>query len=84
MNESQAGSRGATLQEIIALLGNIEAAKAEAILTTGATLPEIEQALAWADGESDVMGEMERPLSGRIASVYEILRAEEPEDERRS
>lgn len=83
MKEPRAGSRGATLQEIMGLLGDIEAAKAEAILTTGATIPEIEQALAWTAGESDVMGEMERPLSGRIASVYELLRTEELEDERR-
>ena len=84
MNEPRAGSRGATLQEIMALLGDIEAAKAEAILTTGATLPEIELAIAWAADESDVLGEMERPLCGRTATVYEILRTEELEDERRS
>ena len=84
MNARRSGSQGATLQEIMGLVGDIGAAKAEAILTTGATIPEIEQALAWADDESDVMGEMERPLCGRTASVYELLRTEELEDERRS
>jgi hypothetical protein len=73
----------AKLHEITELLGDIEAAKAEAILATGATVVEIEQAQAWAAGESDVMGaELERPLSGTVAAVYEILSTEEPLDDR--
>ena len=73
----------AKLHEITELLGDIEAAKAEAILATGATVAEIEEAQAWAAGESDVMGaELERPLSGAVAAVYEILSTEEPLDDR--
>lgn len=72
----------ATLQEIIALLGDVEAAKAEAILATGATSTEIEEAQAWADGESDVLGNQRRQLSGPVAAVYEILSTEEPPDDR--
>jgi hypothetical protein len=72
----------AKLHEITELLGDIEAAKMEAILATGATLAEIEEAEAWAAGESDVLGDLERRLSGSVAAVYEILRTEEPRDER--
>jgi hypothetical protein len=73
----------ATLHQITELLGDLEAAKAEAILGTGATVPEIEQAQAWAAGESDVMGgELARPLSGAVATVYEILSTEQPLDDR--
>ena len=71
--------RRATLAEIREMVGDVEAAKLEAILATGATPGEIEQAMAWVAGESDVMGgELERPLSGPVAAVYEILASELP------
>ena len=75
-------TRPATLGEILELVGDIEAAKAEAILETGATPGEIEQALAWAADESDVMGALRRPLDGTVAEVYAILATELPEDDR--
>jgi hypothetical protein len=75
--------RSATLHEITAILGNLEAAKAEAILATGATVAEIEEAQAWVAGESDVLGgDLARPLSGPVAAVFEILSTEEPLDDR--
>jgi len=72
----------AKLHKITELPSDIEAAKAEAILATGATVAQIEQAQVWAAGESDVMGNLERPLSGVVAAVYEILSTEEPLDDR--
>ena len=71
--------RAATLAEIRQMVGDVEAAKLEAILATGATPPQIEEAMAWVAGESDVMGgELQRPLSGPVAAVYEILSSELP------
>ncbi len=71
--------RAATMSEIRQMVGDVEAAKLEAILATGATPGQIEEAMAWASGESDVMGgELERPLSGPVAAVYEILASELP------
>jgi len=73
----------AKLHEITEILGDLEAAKAKAILATGATVAEIEEAQAWAAGESDVMGgDLARPLCGRVAAVYEILSTEDPLDDR--
>ena len=73
----------AKLHEIRDILGELEAAKAEAILATGATVAEIEEARAWAAGESDVMGgDLARPLNGTVAAVFEILSTEEPLDDR--
>jgi hypothetical protein len=72
--------RAATLGEIRAIVGELEDAKFEAILATGVTPAELEQALAWAEGESDVMGEMERPLEGRVAAAYAVLITEAPLD----
>jgi hypothetical protein len=66
------------------MVGDIEAVKLEAIAATGATPGQIEEAMAWAAGASDVMGgDLERPLSGPVAAVYEILAGElPPTDER--
>ncbi|MEM7025553.1 MAG: hypothetical protein AAF637_23665 [Pseudomonadota bacterium] len=72
----------AKLHEIIELLGDIEATKAEAILATGASMAEIEQAQAWVAGEGDALGEAERSLSGRVAEVFDILDSEGPLDDR--
>jgi hypothetical protein len=71
--------RPATLAEIRQMVGDVDAAKLEAILATGATLGQIGEAMAWVSGASDVMGgELERPLSGPAAAVYEILASELP------
>lgn len=65
------------------IVGDIEDAKAAAIIATGATAEDLEEAVAWASGESDMMGDMERPLAGVIAQVYDILTAEEELEEER-
>ena len=45
----------------------------------GATLGQIEQAMAWVSGESAVIGgELPRPLAGPVGVVYEILASELP------
>jgi hypothetical protein len=76
--------RAATLAEIRQMVGDVEAAKLEAILATGATPGQIEEAMAWAAGESDVMGgDLARPLAGPVAAVYEILAGELPPLEER-
>ena len=71
--------RPATSAEIREMVGDIEAAKLEAILATGATPGEIAEAMAWVAGANDVMGaELARPLAGPVAAVYEILASELP------
>jgi hypothetical protein len=72
----------AKLHEIMELVGDNDAARAEAILATGATLAEIEEAQAWAAGESDVLADLQRQPSGVVAAVLEILSPEEPLDDR--
>jgi len=52
-------------------------ARITAIVATGATIVQLEEAAAWAAGESDAMGELERPVSGPVAAIYDILTAEE-------
>ncbi len=41
------------------------------------TCGEFHIALAWALGESDVMGEERKALDGKVRQIYEILAADE-------
>ena len=82
MTGSQAGDPkatkpGLTHDQILRVAGDIGDAKVAAIEATGATLEELEEAVAWAAGESDVMGDLRRPLAGRTAALYEVLTADE-------
>jgi hypothetical protein len=71
-----------TPQDVKDIVGDLDNAKIGAILEMDATPEELEEAAAWASGESDVMGDLERPLSGVVARLYDILMAGEefPED----
>ena len=66
-----------THDQILRIAGEISDAKVAAIEAMGATLEELEEAVAWAVGESDVMGDQRRPLAGRISDLYDILTADE-------
>ena len=70
--------------EVVRLVGDLEDAKVAEILAIAPTREELEEAVAWAESESDVMGELEKSLSGSAARVYEILmtRKDFGEDER--
>ncbi len=73
--------------EIARILGSLhdvgDDAKVAAIQATGTTSEQLEEAVAWASGESDIMGEERRPLSGVVARLYDILTADRlDEDER--
>jgi hypothetical protein len=59
--------------EIRRIAGDVGDARIAAIMATGASTEELEEAVAWAAGESDVMGEARLPLSGVVARLYDIL-----------
>lgn len=72
-----------TADDVRRIAGDIDDVKLVAILELGATVAELEAAVAWEEGESDVLGEAREPLSGRVGEIYEILTAGEVwEDER--
>ncbi|MDX6751620.1 hypothetical protein SH611_17580 [Geminicoccaceae bacterium 1502E] len=78
---SSQSTRPASLSEIVQLVGGSSpGARHSAILATGATAAEIRHAILWACGEDEALGEEPPPLQGRTALVYDILKAEEPED----
>lgn len=72
-----------TRAEIAALVGDVDDATMAAILAIEPSRAELDEALAWAAGEDDVMGEMERPLVGKAAQIYDLLTAEEEEEDER-
>ncbi|MDH3229594.1 MAG: hypothetical protein OEN55_07375 [Alphaproteobacteria bacterium] len=77
MTESDRDIANATASDVAEILGPMPDARIAAILATGATLEQLEEAAAWAAGESDVMGGMRRPVIGPVAAVYDILTADE-------
>jgi len=70
-----------TRAEIVGVCGDILDWKIKAIIESGATLPELETAAAWAAGADEVLGEEREPLTGATAAVYDILTADEEFDE---
>ena len=66
-----------TLEDVRHLCGDIPDWKVAAIEKSGANAEELELALAWAYGESDVTGEARLPLTGLAAQLYEILIGDE-------
>ena len=62
-----------THDDVRRLCGDVTDDRAARMISTGATVNDLEVALAWSAGESDVMGEERKPLSGRAAELYELL-----------
>jgi len=70
-------------EEIRRLCGDVPDEKMVRILASGASVEDLEIALAWAAGESDVMGKERHALSGVAAELYDILAGDEEwQDER--
>ena len=59
--------------DIVRIVGDIEDSKIAAILATTPTAQEVEAAVLWAEAESDVVDELDQPLTGATALIYEIL-----------
>ena len=72
-----------TARDVMDVFGDLEDMKIAAIVAEQPTLEELEEAAAWAAGESYVLGDMERPLEGVIARVYDIITSDRELDEDR-
>lgn len=71
------------LADLRELIGDIDYGAAAAIIATGATRAELEQAVFYARGYGDVVNRSGHPLVGAAAQTYEILTADEDDDEAR-
>jgi len=70
----------ASHDDIKGVLGNIDAAKIQAIVALRPTVTEVEAASLWLAGDADVY-EAGEPLKGRAAAIVAVLT--EGEDEER-
>ena len=79
-----AARRPLTRDDVVRACGELSDRRVAAILATRASQEELLEAVAWAEGESDVMGEARKPLAGRAAAVHEILATDDElwEDDR--
>lgn len=59
--------------DIVRIVGDLEDSKVAAILALAPTAQEVEAAVLWAEAENDVVNELEQPLTGATALIYEIL-----------
>ena len=66
-----------TSHDIRRLLGDLDAHKTAEIAASGATLAELEQVAFHLSRQTDVMGDLRRPLSGRALRIYELVRRDE-------
>jgi len=73
-----------TIEDIRAIAGDIDDIDAAAIIATGGTRAELEEAYFYARGDGDLMDREGRPLVGAAADIYEILveKEEEPDPTR--
>lgn len=65
--------------ELLRIVGDVDESKLLAILALRPTVAEVEAAALWAAGSGDVLGKAGHPLSGVVAEIYEILKADEEE-----
>lgn len=66
-----------THEEVKRLFGDITDHVIVEILDSGATAAELTEVAAHLAQETDVMGELERPLTGRALRIYNLLRRDE-------
>ena len=63
-----------THDEVKRLFGDINDHMIVEIMSSGATVSELNEVVAHLAQETDVMGELERPLTGRALEIYNLLR----------
>ena len=66
----------ATHDEVQRLFGDISDNLAAEIIRSGATIAELEEVVAHLAQETDVMGELEKPLTGRALRIFTMLNQE--------
>lgn len=73
-----------TADDIRAIVGRISDERIAAILALRPTAAQVTEAFTWLTSDEYLGGTLERPLSGLVAQIHDILKPEQPdiEDER--
>ncbi len=66
-----------TYDDIKRLLGDLDDHTVAEIEGIGLTISELEEVSAHLAQETDVMGDLRKPLTGRVLAVYNLLRRQE-------
>ncbi|MDJ0630134.1 MAG: hypothetical protein QNJ44_17905 [Rhodobacter sp.] len=66
-----------TEEEVRRIFGDISDHMIVEILSSGANITDLQEAAAHLAQETDVMGELERPLTGAALTIYNMLQREE-------
>lgn len=77
MTGKATGRARLTSADVARLCGEMPDWKVARILASNASYDELEAAVAWSEGENDILGPARVPLSGQAAELYEILMADE-------
>lgn len=62
-----------TQTDVARIVGEVEDEQAVALIATGASVAELEEAALLAEGETDVLSEARVALSPKVAAAYDIL-----------
>ena len=78
---TDARSAAAMHDDLLQIVGDIDERMALDILALCPTVAEIEEAAMWVSGQGDVLAKTGHPLAGIPAEIFEILTADEEEEE---
>lgn len=73
-----------SVEEVRHVAGPLNDEAVAAILRVGPSLVELESAARYALGEGDLADRAGHPLAGRVAQIYEILSADDADEEERA
>jgi len=82
-NPAVSSDRPATARDVTDIIGAAEERLVLDILATRATPGEISEAYHWLTADDHLGGDLGKPMTARVAAVYELLKAdlETPEEE---
>jgi hypothetical protein len=76
------GKSVASPEELRNLLGHIDPETAVKVLELSPTIAELEEVSMWLTGQGNVPERAGHPLEGRAAAIYEMLAADERDQDR--
>jgi hypothetical protein len=82
-NSAAAAERPAKARDVAEIIGPAEERLVLDILATGASAAEVSEAYHWLTADDHLGGDLGKPMTARVAAVYELLKAdlEAPEEE---
>ncbi len=72
-----------TREQVVKIVGRIDEGRVAEIIATGATPAELMEAFTWLSSDEYLGGELEHSLRGKVAQLYDILTADQAEEDER-